>query len=74
MLKKLNGPLVAILKSLVPYPVRKSILRLGVSLARNDFHNYAYKLANAPNQELGLKALSRHFVIYDIVEFSPQTT
>jgi FkbM family methyltransferase len=45
-------------KRFLPHAVRKAILRIGLSLARSDFHTYAYNLANAPNQELSLRALS----------------
>lgn len=56
--EKLRNHTIAILRSFLPCRVRKFILRLGVSLAPKDFQNYAYRLANAPNQQLGLRALS----------------
>lgn len=46
------------MRRFLPHAVREAILRLGISLAPEDFHNHAHKLANAPNQELSLRALS----------------
>lgn len=56
---QIRNSTISLARRILPLSLRRFVLRCGISLAREEFTGYAYRLANAPDAELSLAAIAR---------------
>lgn len=57
-MRQLRRSVIALARRVLPQPVRAFVLRCAISLAPEAFSGFAYRLANAPDPEQGLRAIA----------------